>query len=149
MVRRPCFVQKCHMRRLVLCCSLAVFCSPFALSNYRVEAEQDRLAALNFEGTEQVKPDAIIARLRAHNIAIRLDQPMARFTTCLVKEVIRDLMAERGFVNADVSHRMEFVGKGEAAATKLTFDIRDGRRAQRVSAADIEKGPSPRQRCLR
>lgn len=112
-------------------------------------AQQERPMAINFEGTEQLKGPAIEERLHKHQVALRLDRPLDTFTICVVKEVVRDLMAEKGFTEAEVSHREIVIGKGAEARVKITFDIKDGPRARRVSPKSIAGLPSPQTRCAR
>jgi hypothetical protein len=113
------------------------------------ESQHERPMAINFEGTERLNGPAIEARLHKHGVNLRLDRPLDTLTICVVKEVIADLMAEKGFADANVTYREMVTGTGLDARVKVAFDIKDGPRSRRVSSKGIAARPTPQTRCSR
>jgi hypothetical protein len=106
------------------------------------------LMAIEYEGSKQLKIGEIEERLRENGIRVRLDAPLDGATGCVIKEVLRDMLAERGFGDAEVTHRTTLVAARGTKVKKVSFTIRDGERSPTRSAQDRSK-LSPAARCNR
>ena len=72
------------------------------------QPRSSRLAALEFQ-TKHLEIAEIEERLQENGIRIRLDAALDGATACVVTEVLRDLLAERGFADAEVGQRTTLV----------------------------------------
>ncbi len=99
-----------------------------------------------YEGTDEVRRQPIEERLRAHNIVLRLDLPPANQMICQVKEVLADMMAEKGFADAEITHEIVSMPR-DPATVKLAFDIKEGARSR--NGRSIPNRLSPAERCAR
>lgn len=102
------------------------------------------LVALEYQ-TKHLEITEIEERLQEHGIQVRLDAPLDGATTCIIKEVLRDLLAERGFADAEVGQRTIMVPAPGTKVKKVTFTIDEGERSRPRERAEV----SPAARCDR
>jgi hypothetical protein len=102
------------------------------------------LMALEYQ-TKQLKVTEIDERLRENGIRVRLDAPLDGTTACVIKEVLRDLLAERGFAEAEVAQRTTSVPARGTTVRRVTFTINEGQRSRPRKRTTV----SPEARCNR
>jgi len=85
-------------------------------------------------------------RLRANGAELRLGWPLESQTLCRFKEVVLDVMSEKGFPDAEISHDMRPT-YGNPRDLTLQFTIVEGKRSRRTAIAAPRL--SPAQRCMR
>jgi hypothetical protein len=102
------------------------------------------LMAIEYQ-TKRLEIAEIEQRLRENGIRVRLDAPLDGATACVIKEVLRDLMAERGFADAKVAQRTTLGPDPGTRVQKVTFAIDEGKRSRPEERAKI----SPAARCDR
>ncbi len=102
------------------------------------------LMALEYQ-TKHLEVAEIEDRLREHGIRVRLDASLDGATACVIKEVLRDLLAERGFVDAEVGMRTRLVPVPGTSIKKVTFTIDEGKRSRPRERSKL----SPAARCDR
>lgn len=95
--------------------------------------------------TKQLAITEIEERLRENGIRVRLDAPLDGATACVIKEVLRDLLAERGFADAEVGQRTTSVPAPGTKVKKVTFTIDEGERSRPQERSQL----SPAARCNR
>jgi hypothetical protein len=85
-------------------------------------------------------------RLRANGAHLRLGWPLESQTLCRFKEVVRDVMSEKGFLDVEITHDARPT-RGNRRHLTLKFTIVEGKRSRRtvVGAPPL----SPAQRCVR
>lgn len=106
----------------------------------------DIVAGIEIIGTKQLDVRKIRERLRSNGADLRLGLPLESPTLCRFKEVLRDVMGERGFLDAEITHETSPM-HGNPRHLCLKFTITEGPRSRpRDPAASL---PSPAQRCLR
>lgn len=109
----------------------------------------DLVAGVEIVGTKRLREpyfQSIRERFRSNGADLRLGLPLETQTLCRFKEVLRDLMREKGFPDAEITHesRPTF---GDPRHLTLKFTVIEGRRSRpKASAAPW---PSPAQRCSR
>jgi hypothetical protein len=109
------------------------------------------VGAIKFIGTKQLDWsrsgwDKFRVRLRANGAELRLGWPLESQTLCRFKEVVRDVMNEKGFHEVEISHD-EKPTYGNRRHVTLEFTIVEGERSRRtVPAAPLL---SAAERCLR
>jgi hypothetical protein len=83
-------------------------------------------------------------RLGANGAELRLGWPLESQTLCRLQEVILDVMNEKGFLDAEISHDMRPT-YGDWRNVTLVFTIVEGKRSRRTAAT----GPllTPAERC--
>ena len=106
----------------------------------------DIVAGVEIIGTKQLDIHKYRNRLRSNGAELRLGWPLENQTLCRFKEVLRDVMGEKGFLDAEVTHdtRPRY---GDRRSLTVRLTITEGKRASRTAAA-VEL-PSPAQRCSR
>ncbi len=111
----------------------------------------DIVAGVEITGTKQLDLsrsgwDKLRERLRANGADLRQGFPMESQTLCRFKEVVRDVMSEKGFLDVEISldTRPTY---GNRQHLTLKFTIVEGERSRR--AAQPAPLLSPAQRCLR
>jgi hypothetical protein len=111
----------------------------------------DIVAGVEITGTKQLDLsrsgwDELRKRLRANGAELRLGWPLESPTLCRFKEVLRDVMSEKGFPDMEISldTRPTF---GDRRQLTLMFTIVEGKRSRRTPPAAPLM--SPAQRCLR
>jgi hypothetical protein len=87
-------------------------------------------------------------RLRRYGIRVRLDAPLEGLTLCVIKEMLGNMMAEKGFVDAAVTHSATpVVGAGGSSLVKVTVNIVEGQRSRTATPTSVKPRPSPLARC--
>jgi hypothetical protein len=111
----------------------------------------DIVAGVEIIGTKQLDLSrsgwqTLRERLRANGADLRLGWPLESQTLCRFKEVVGDVMREKGFLDVEISHDTRPT-YGNRRHLTLEFTIVEGKRSPRTALA----GPllSPAQRCLR
>jgi hypothetical protein len=85
-------------------------------------------------------------RLRANGADLQLGFPLMSQTLCRFKEVMRDVMSEKGFLDVQITHDSRTT-MGNSRHRTLKFTIVEGERTRRrASAAPV---PTPAERCQR
>jgi hypothetical protein len=111
----------------------------------------DIVAGVEIVGTKQLDLsrsgwDKLRERLRANGADLRLGWPLESQTLCRFKEVVRDAMSEKGFLDVEISHDTRPT-YGNRRHLTLKFTIVEGKRSRRTALA--APALSPAQRCLR
>jgi hypothetical protein len=106
----------------------------------------DIVAGVEIFGTKQIDFPKIRERLRSHGADLRLGLPLETQMLCRFKEVLRDVMSEKGFHDAEVRHDTRPT-YGNPRHLTLTFTITEGKRSRPI--APTAPLPSPAQRCSR
>ena len=111
----------------------------------------DIVAGIEIKGTKELdmSPSGghkLRERLRANGAELRLGWPLESQTLCRFQEVVLDVMNEKGFLDAEISHDMRPT-YGDWRNVTLVFTIVEGKRSGRttVGASPV----SPAQRCMR
>jgi len=94
------------------------------LVTYNIE-ERQRVKIVNYDGTSEIDRAAIDEQLRARGIEMRLDAFVDSATIRRIEGVLRNMMTEEGFTDAEVSHEITEVGGGPKLVN-VTFHIGDG-----------------------
>jgi outer membrane protein assembly factor BamA len=109
------------------------------------------VAGIEIVGTKQLDLsrsgwDKLEKRLREHGAQLRLGWPLENQTLCRFKEVIGDMMREKGFLDVEITHDTRPT-YGNRRHLTLEFTIVEGKRSRRAGPA----APllSPAERCLR
>jgi outer membrane protein assembly factor BamA len=110
----------------------------------------DIVAGVEIIGTKQLASsrsgwDKLRERLAANGADLRLGWPLESQTLCRFKEVVLDVMSEKGFLDAEITHDTRPT-YGNRRHLTLKFTITEGKRSRRTALAPQ---PSPAQRCLR
>jgi outer membrane protein insertion porin family len=103
------------------------------LVTYHME-ERERVKIVNYEGTKQIERTKIDEQLRARGIEMRLDSFVDRGVIRRIEGVLREMMAEKGFTNADVKHTITPVAGGPKLVN-VTFQVGEG---PKLRIRDIE-----------
>jgi outer membrane protein assembly factor BamA len=112
-------------------------------------AGHDVVAGVEIVGTKLFRePDfqKLRERLRSNGADLRLGLPLETQTLCRFKEVLRDVLREKGFLDAEITHEARPT-YGDRRQLTLTFTITEGKRSRPIATA--APLPSPAQRCLR
>src|SRR6476469_6356706 len=96
--------------------------------------ERERIKVINYEGSKAVDPRKIEEELKNRSIDLRSDGFLDDRVLRRVEGVVRELMAEKGFTNAEVSHKVESAGGGPKLVN-VTFTIGEG---PKVKIRDVE-----------
>ena len=111
----------------------------------------DIVAGIEIVGTKQLDLSRsgwgkLDERLRANGAQLRLGWPLESQTLCRFKEVLRDEMREKGFLDVEITHdtRPTF---GNRRDLTLEITIVEGKRTRR--AAQTGRLLSPAERCMR
>ncbi len=94
------------------------------LVTYNIE-ERERVKIVNYEGSKQIDRAKIDEQLRARSIELRLDSFLDNGTIRRIETVLREMMAEKGFTNAQVSHTVTAVAGGPKLVN-VTFTVGEG-----------------------
>jgi hypothetical protein len=109
----------------------------------------DLVAGVEIVGTKHLREpyfQRIRERLRANGADLRLGLPLETQTLCRFKEVLRDVMREKGYPDVEITHDTRPT-YGDPRQLTLKFTIIEGTRSRpTASAAPL---PSPAERCLR
>jgi outer membrane protein assembly factor BamA len=105
----------------------------------------DIVAGVEIIGTKHIEFPKIRERLRLNGAELKLGLPLESQTLCRFKEVLRDVMSDKGFFDAEITHDTRPT-YGNRQHLTLKFTIIEGKRSP------ISRTPrllSPGQRCLR
>jgi outer membrane protein insertion porin family len=94
------------------------------LVTYNME-ERERVKIVNYEGTKVIDRTKIDEQLRARGIEMRLDSFLDRGVIRRIEGVLREMMAEQGFTNAEVKHAITAVAGGPKLVN-VTFQVGEG-----------------------
>jgi hypothetical protein len=106
----------------------------------------DIVAGVEIFGTKQIEFPKIRERLRLNGADLRLGLPLESQTLCRFKEVLRDVMNEKGFLDTEVTHDTRPT-YGNPRHLTLQFTITEGKRSRPI--ARTAPLLSPAQRCSR
>jgi outer membrane protein insertion porin family len=91
---------------------------------YNME-ERQRVKIVDYQGSKQIDRTKIDEKLRERNVELRLDSFLDEGTIRRVEGVLRSFMAEKGFTNAEVSHKVTPVAGGPKLVN-VTFNVSEG-----------------------
>jgi outer membrane protein insertion porin family len=105
---------------------------------YRME-ERERVKIVDYRNTKGesitiIKRSDIDEKLREQNIEVRLDSFLDEASIRRVKGVLRSLMAEKGFTNAEINHKVSPVAGGPKLVN-VTFTVGEG---PKIKIRDVE-----------
>ena len=105
---------------------------------YRME-ERERVKIVDYRNTDGdsisiIKRSDIDEKLRERNIEVRLDSFLDEGSIRRVEGVLREMMAEKGFTNAEVGHKVSPVSGGPKLVN-VTFTVGEG---PKVKIRDVE-----------
>jgi outer membrane protein assembly factor BamA len=106
----------------------------------------DIVAGVQIIGTKHLEFHKIRERLRQNGADLRLGFPLESQTLCRFKEVLRDVMREKGFLNAEITHDTKPT-YGDPRSVTVQFTAAEGPRSRRTASATPL--PSPAVRCSR
>jgi outer membrane protein insertion porin family len=86
--------------------------------------ERERVRIVDYQG-EEVDRAKIDEQLRERGIELRLDSFLDNGTIARIKTVVKDIMAEKGFTNAEVTHTVTPVAGGPKLVN-VTFNVDRG-----------------------
>ncbi len=112
--------------------NLAIETSEYTFSNgvvgvlvaYNME-ERERVKIVNYEGSKAIDRTKIEEQLRAKGIEMRLDSFIDDATIRRIKGMLREMMADKGFTNAVVDHKVTPVAGGPKLVN-VTFNVSEG-----------------------
>jgi outer membrane protein insertion porin family len=100
---------------------------------YHME-ERERVKIVNYEGSKQIDRTKIEEQLRERGIELRLDSFVDEAVIRRIKTVLREMMAEKGFTNAEVEHKVTAVAGGPKLVN-VTFNVSEG---PKIKIRDVE-----------
>src|SRR5207244_3004662 len=105
---------------------------------------RERIKLVDYEGSKKVERTKIDEKLREMNISLRLDSFRDDAAIRRVEGVIRSFMAEKGFSDAEVSHRVVPVAGGPKLVNVI-FNVSEGpkvkiRRVEFVGNSAVSDG---------
>jgi outer membrane protein insertion porin family len=103
------------------------------LITYEME-ERERVRNITYTGTTQINRTQIEERLSERQIDFRLDDFVNNATIARIKGVLREMMAEKGFTNAEVTHEITAVAGGPKLVN-VTFNTSEG---PKIRIEDVE-----------
>jgi hypothetical protein len=111
----------------------------------------DIVAGIHIIGTKEILLSGsgwrkLHERLQANGADLRLGWPLESQTLCRFKEVVLDVMNEKGFLDAQISHDVRPT-YGNPRDLTLEFTIVEGKRSRRTAVGASLL--SPAQRCMR
>ena len=100
----------------------------------------DIVAGIEIVGTKQLDLsrsgwDKLQKRLRANGANLQLGWPLETQTLCRFKEVVRDVMSEKGFLDVEVTHDRRPT-YGDWRNVTLVFTIVEGKRSRRTAPTE-------------
>ena len=96
--------------------------------------ERERVKNVTYEGTKNIDRTKITEQLKEKGIELRLDSFLDENTLHRVESVLKGMMAEKGFTNAEVSHKTSPL-PGGTKLVNIAFNISDG---PKLRIRDIE-----------
>jgi outer membrane protein assembly factor BamA len=106
----------------------------------------DTVASVEIAGTKHIHLHKIHERLRSNGADVRLGLPLESQTLCRFKEVLRDVMSEKGFLEAEITYDVRPT-YGDPHDLALKFTITEGPRSRQT--AKTSPLSSPAERCQR
>jgi len=111
----------------------------------------DIVAGIEIVGTKQLDLsrsgwEKLQKRLRENGANLRLGWPLETPTLCRFKEVVRDVMIEKGFLDVDITQDFRPT-QGNREHLTLKFTIVEGKRSRRPAPNAPPRSPS--ERCMR
>jgi len=100
---------------------------------FRLE-ERQRVKIVEYVGSEKIEATKVDEKLREINNVIRLDSFIDPAQIRRVESVVREMLAEKGYLDGEVSHTITSIAGGPKTVN-LTFTIEDG---PRVLIRDID-----------
>jgi outer membrane protein insertion porin family len=100
---------------------------------YNME-ERERIKVVDYQGSKQIDRTKIDEQLRERNIALRLDSFLDAGAIRRVETVLREMMAEKGFTDAVVTHKTTPVAGGPKLVN-VTFTVNEG---PKIKIRDVE-----------
>jgi outer membrane protein insertion porin family len=94
------------------------------IATYHME-ERERVKIVDYQGSKQIDRTKIEEQLRERGIELRLDSFLDEGVIRRVKTVLRAMMAEKGFTNAEVDHKVTPVAGGPKLVN-VTFNVSEG-----------------------
>ncbi len=94
------------------------------IATYHME-ERERVKIVDYQGSKQIDRTKIEEQLRERGIELRLDSFLDEGVIRRVKTVLRAMMAEKGFTNAEVNHKVTPVAGGPKLVN-VTFNVSEG-----------------------
>ena len=94
------------------------------IATYHME-ERERVKIVEYQGSKQIDRTKIEEQLRERGIELRLDSFLDESVIRRVKTVLRAMMAEKGFTNAEVNHKVTPVAGGPKLVN-VTFNVSEG-----------------------
>src|SRR5687768_4498960 len=95
------------------------------LLTYNME-ERERVKIVTYEGIKPIGDRAKVdEQLRARSIELRLDSFVDMAVVRRIETVLREMMAEKGFTNAEVKHSITAVAGGPKLVN-VTFNVTEG-----------------------
>jgi outer membrane protein insertion porin family len=94
------------------------------IATYHME-ERERVKIVDYQGSKQIDRTKIDEQLRERGIELRLDSFLDEGVIRRVKTVLRAMMAEKGFTNAEVDHKVTPVAGGPKLVN-VTFNVSEG-----------------------
>ncbi len=100
---------------------------------YHME-ERERVKVVTYEGSKKIDRTKIDEKLKEEGIQLRLDSFLDQGTVRRVEGVLRDMMAEKGYQAAQVTHTISPVASGPKLVN-IAFNISEG---PKVKIRDLE-----------
>ena len=100
---------------------------------YKME-ERERVKIVDYQGSKEIDRTKIDEALTQRNIALRLDSFVDQGAIRRVEQVLREMMAEKGFSNAVVTHTTTPIAGGPKLVN-ITFNVAEG---PKIRIRDIE-----------
>jgi outer membrane protein insertion porin family len=100
---------------------------------YHME-ERERIKIVNYEGSKQIDRTKIEEQLRERGIELRLDSFVDEAVIRRIKTVLREMMAEKGFTNSEIEHKITPVAGGPKLVN-VTFNVNEG---PKIRIRDVE-----------
>ncbi len=91
---------------------------------YNME-ERQRVKIVDFTGSKKIETSKIDEKLKENNAQIRLDTFIDPALIRKIEGIVRDMMKEKGFQSAEVTHEIKEV-PGGPKLVHITFDINEG-----------------------
>ncbi|HEV8393458.1 MAG TPA: POTRA domain-containing protein, partial [Vicinamibacterales bacterium] len=91
---------------------------------YNME-ERQRVKIVDYQGSKQIDRTKIDEKLRERNVEMRLDSFLDESVIRRVEGVLRSFMTEKGFTNAEVTHKITPVAGGPKLVN-VTFNVSEG-----------------------
>ena len=107
----------------------------------------DTVAAIEIVGTNHLSGfQHMRERFRSDGAELRLGLPLESQTLCRFTEVLRDLLREKGYPDAQITHDRRAT-YGNPRDVTLVFTVVEGKRSQQTTTA--ARLQSPAERCSR